>query len=175
VRTFKKSISIAAIALGVLSSPAALHAQEPEPTVPSRPGLFSMLWNRSEAVEPGPRTKSITVILSAEMQLAILQTERDAYARRLDACHRLREIALETNDEKLEAQINDIERKAMETYRVRVNRIGIRTESLLSEQHETASIGARTEREAAAPAAPIESIPAPNPTSQTTGFKEVKR
>jgi hypothetical protein len=77
--------------------------------------------------DPGPRVRQPVGPLAAETMVVVLQAEKDAYTRRLDVCHRLREIALETNDEQLEARANELEKLAAATYRGRVTRLGVKS------------------------------------------------
>lgn len=77
---------------------------------------------------PGPRERLQPVgPLSAERMVVVLQAEKDAYTRRLDVCLRLREIALERKDEKLESAVNELERQATATYQARVARLGVQS------------------------------------------------
>jgi hypothetical protein len=99
---------------------ATASAQEP---AESR-GLLSRL-NPFASQEPGPRLRAAVAPLSPESLLAAITAEKEAYSRRLDACHRLREIALDAGDEKLEAKANELEKMATETYRLRVSRLGV--------------------------------------------------
>jgi hypothetical protein len=97
-----------------------VFAQEP---AESR-GLLSRL-NPFAAPNPGPRVRTPVAPLSSESLLAAITAEKEAYSRRLDACHRLREIALDGNNEILEAKANELEKMATETYRLRVSRLGV--------------------------------------------------
>ena len=78
-------------------------------------------------VEPGPRLRKPVGPLSSETMVSVLQAEKDAYTRRLDVCHRLREIAINQGDEALEAKVNELEKQAMATYQARVSRLGVKT------------------------------------------------
>ena len=97
-----------------------VHAQDP---AESR-GLLTRL-NPFSAPAPGPRLRSAVAPLSPESLLAAITAEKEAYSRRLDACHRLREIALDSGNETLEAKANELEKMATETYRLRVSRLGV--------------------------------------------------
>lgn len=75
---------------------------------------------------PGPRERLQPVgPLSTERMVVVLQAEKDAYTRRLDVCLRLKEIALERKDEKLEAAVSELEKQAYATYQARVARLGV--------------------------------------------------
>ena len=106
------------VLIGIRS--ADLRAQEP---AESR-GLLSRL-NPFAAPAPGPRVRTPVAPLSSESLLAAITAEKEAYSRRLDACHSLREIALDGNNEILEAKANELEKMATETYRLRVSRLGV--------------------------------------------------
>ncbi len=99
---------------------AELRAQDPGE---SR-GLLNRLNPFASAPNPGPRLRASVAPLSSESLLAAITAEKEAYSRRLDACHRLREIALDGNNEVLEAKANELEKMATETYRLRVYRLG---------------------------------------------------
>jgi hypothetical protein len=75
---------------------------------------------------PGPRLQPVGP-LSAERMVLVLQAEKDAYTRRLDVCLRLRELALERKDEKLEAAVSELEKQATATYQARVARLGVQS------------------------------------------------
>lgn len=77
--------------------------------------------------QPGPRVRRSVGPLSSETMVAVLQAEKDAYTRRLDVCHRLRQIAFDTNDDRLEAKANELERMATDAYQARVSRLGVKT------------------------------------------------
>jgi len=93
-------------------------AAEPAPSLLQRMNPFA-------SRDAGPRLRAPVAPLSAESLLACIRAEKDAYSRRLDACHRLREIAMDANDDTLEAKANELERLATETYRMRVSRLGV--------------------------------------------------
>jgi hypothetical protein len=76
---------------------------------------------------PGPRVRPAVGPLSDEALLGVLRAEKDAYTRRMEVCNRLREIALNTNDEKLDAKINELERQATAAYHERVSRLGVKS------------------------------------------------
>jgi hypothetical protein len=61
----------------------------------------------------------------AEVVAEAIRAEMDAYARRLDVCTRLRQIAIETSDDSLLNQTDELERQAAAIYQARVARLGI--------------------------------------------------
>jgi len=76
---------------------------------------------------PGPRVRPAVGPLSDEVLLGVLRAEKDAYTRRMEVCNRLREIALNTNDENLDAKVNELERQATAAYHERVARLGVKS------------------------------------------------
>ena len=98
--------------------------------------------NPFAAPAPGPRVRQFGP-LSSETLLEVLRAEKDAYTRRLDVCHRLREIALQSNDEKLEAQANDLEKLATTTYRSRVAKLGVKSGGPLPPLPDSSSASAK--------------------------------
>lgn len=67
--------------------------------------------------------------LSPEARVEALQAERDAYTRRLDICTQLRRIAAEKNDAKLEAEALQLEQMAETTYKQRVAKLGVKSDT----------------------------------------------
>jgi hypothetical protein len=110
------------LALVVLVGWSGAEATAQEPSE-SR-GLLSRL-NPFASPDPGPRLRTPVAPLSPESLLAAITAEKEAYSRRLDACHRLRELALDSSNEALEAKANELEKMATETYRLRVSRLGV--------------------------------------------------
>lgn len=114
-------------AAAVLGLPAVALADPPADPPPSRSLLGRMNPFGGGEQTPGPRARQPVGPLSDEMLLGILRVEKDAYTRRLDVCHRLREIALQSNDEKLEAKANELEKQATAAYHERMARLGVKT------------------------------------------------
>jgi len=103
----------------------AASATAAEPPADSR-GLLERINPFATSAPPaGPRLRPAVPPLTSESLLAVLQTEKDAYARRLEACQKLRVLAHDLNDDKLDLQANALERQATETYRLRVGKLGI--------------------------------------------------
>lgn len=92
---------------------------------PDRPLLDRL--NPFVTPEAGPRVRPPVAPLSEEVLLTVLRAEKEAYTRRMDVCHRLREIAFQTNDETLEGKVNELEKQASATYHARVARLGAKT------------------------------------------------
>jgi hypothetical protein len=110
--------------LAVLAGLPAVALADPPP---SRPLLARLNPFGGAEPEAGPRVRKPIGPLSDEMLLTVLRAEKDAYTRRLDVCHRLREIALQANDEKLEAKANELEKQATAAYHERVARLGVKS------------------------------------------------
>jgi hypothetical protein len=113
------------VAAAVVGLPAVALA-DPPADPPSRP-LLDRLNPFGGEPAPGPRVRQAVGPLSDEVLLGVLRAEKDAYTRRLDVCHRLREIALQNNDEKLESKANELERQATAAYHERVSRLGVKS------------------------------------------------
>jgi hypothetical protein len=121
---------VAVAAIGLAGSPS--FAADPPPSV-EKPSVEPRSWYArlnpfgEPPRQPGPRVRQAVAPLSEEALLSVLQAEKDAYTRRLDVCHRLREIAYETNDEKLEARVNELEKQVAVTYHMRMARLGMKS------------------------------------------------
>lgn len=101
-------------------------------------GLFIASVATAMAAEKAPAgkaetfagaTKAPPVIIApppAEVVAEAIRAEMDAFARRMDACTRLRQIALETNNDALMNEVEEIERQADILYKARVGRLGIK-------------------------------------------------
>jgi hypothetical protein len=108
--------------------PAVALADPPADPPPSRPLLARLNpFGGGEPPAPGPRVRPPVGPLSDEVLLGVLQAEKDAWTRRLEVCHRLREIAHQTNDDKLDAKANDLEKQATAAYHERVSRLGVKS------------------------------------------------
>lgn len=118
---------LAAVAIGAAAGSLAPAADPPTP-VESRTLLTRLNpFAADPPAAPGPRLRSPVGPLSPEAMLAALDAEKDAYTRRLEVCHRLKEIALQSNNDQLEAKANELEKQAFATYRTRVSRLGMKT------------------------------------------------
>lgn len=75
--------------------------------------------------QPTPRKAPVIIAPPPPEVLAeAIRAEMDAYARRLDACTRLQQIAIETGDDALLATVEELERQAGAMYQARVARLG---------------------------------------------------
>ncbi|MCU0704437.1 MAG: hypothetical protein MUF18_10720 [Fimbriiglobus sp.] len=165
------------VAATVVGLPAVALADPPAESPPSRPLLARL--NPFATPEPGPRVRKPVGPLSDEMLLGILQAEKDAYTRRLDVCHRLREIALQSNDEKLEVRANELERQATAAYHERVSRLGVKSGGPLPPVAPSAAVVATLDRSLGSGAA-VNPLTTAKPTAggktasaKATQFKEV--
>jgi len=90
----------------------------------------------------------------AEIVAEALRAEMDAYARRLDACTRLRQIAIETGNDALLQSTDEIERQAAAIYQARVARLGVNSK-LPPESRLEARLGASVDPLKVAPPQPL--------------------
>jgi hypothetical protein len=77
------------------------------------------------AAPPQPRPVP-TGPLSPETLAEALKAEQDAYLRRLDVCTKLRQVAVDSNDEKLLEKADGLEQQATALYHQRTARLGVR-------------------------------------------------
>ena len=118
----------------VAAVPTATAADKPAPPKPGT--LFGKLFGPSESKskkEPvtrgsgstSMRPPTVTAPLPADVVAASLRAEQDAWERRMSVCLKLREIAIETNNEVLLKQVDELERQATALYNVRVAALGV--------------------------------------------------
>lgn len=91
-------------------------------------GLASAGAAEKPAVKSEKTSKRPAVIVApppAEIVVEAVRAESDAYARRLDACTRLRQIAIETGNDNLLNETDELERLAAAVYQARVARMGL--------------------------------------------------
>ncbi len=68
---------------------------------------------------------TITPTLAPEVVADAVRAEREAWERRMSVCLRLRQIALDRNDELLMRQVDELERRANALYAQRVSAMGV--------------------------------------------------
>jgi hypothetical protein len=109
-------------------------AADPSETKPDdKPSLFARLmpWGKKDGPDakapPGP-PKVVAPLPPAELADAV-RAEQMAYLRRLEVCTRLRDVAANTNNDKLVDAAEELERQAFATYQARVARLGVKTGS----------------------------------------------
>ncbi|MGL6075743.1 MAG: hypothetical protein ACRC8S_16425 [Fimbriiglobus sp.] len=73
-----------------------------------------------------PRIPVTIAPLEPAALAAALKAEQQAWDRRLEVCHKLRVLAAETNNDKLAAEADDLERQATALYHQRSARLGVK-------------------------------------------------
>ncbi|MBX9578831.1 MAG: hypothetical protein K2X87_00860, partial [Gemmataceae bacterium] len=110
------------------------------------------------------RVPTVTAPLPAEVVAASLKAEQDAWDRRMAVCLKLRQAAIDGNDDALLRQVDELERQAAALYAARTAALGVpRTKAPLPE-----SAAALLDRQLgtgvavtplSAPAAPVPATP----------------
>jgi hypothetical protein len=118
---------LSALAAGVLApmTPAA----EPE-----KPGLVARWFGGSAAKPESEKTFAdvparppvIVGPLDPTVLAEALRAEQDAWQRRMDVCLKLRQVALQLDDEALAARADELERQATALYHQRTARLGVK-------------------------------------------------
>lgn len=118
----------AALAVGAGAPAAAADPSARPPTT-----LFAKLFGPSKpkngpvarGSSQGLRPPTVTAPLPPEVVTAAFQAEQEALIRRMDVCVKLRQAAMEANDEPLMRQVDDLERQANALYNARVAALGV--------------------------------------------------
>ncbi len=113
---------------------------KPEP--PEPPASPKAAAAAAPAATPA-RPPVVTAPLSADALADAVKSEQDAYLRRLAVCTRLRELSIESNDDSLSRQADDLERQATALYHQRVAAMGVkggRRPSARASEEATASL-----------------------------------
>lgn len=113
---------------------AGIAADPPVPPSSTAKPWYGRLLGDSEPGQP-PATERATPArppiptapLAPEVVADALQAEQDAYLRRLEVCTKLRQLALESNDEAMLQQADTLERQATALYHGRVARFGVKS------------------------------------------------
>jgi hypothetical protein len=71
------------------------------------------------------RPATVTAPLPPEVVADALRAEQEAYLRRLGVCSELRRVGLDTNDDALIRQADELERQAATVYNQRVAALGV--------------------------------------------------
>src|SRR4051794_37503857 len=110
---------IAALAVGA-SAPAAFSADPPATTTDSRPWYKRMFSSAPKPAGPTVRSGPVTAAppdrppasapLTPDAVASAFKAESDAYLRRMDVCLKLRQAALDRNDDALMRQVDELER-----------------------------------------------------------------
>lgn len=121
----------AALTVGA-GGPAAAADPPPRPSAPPTT-LFAKLFGPSKP-KNGPvargssqslRPPTVSAPLPPEVVTAAFQAEQEALIRRMDVCVRLRQVAMEANDEGLMRQVDELERRENALYTARVAALGV--------------------------------------------------
>jgi hypothetical protein len=167
----------------------AAAADTPSATTDSRPWYKRMFTSAPKPAGPTVRSGPVTVAppdrpptsspLSPETVGVAFKAENDAYLRRLDVCVKLRQAALDRNDDSLWRQVDELERQAKAIYEQRVGTLGIPKTAkapLPSSTGFAASLDLAPEKpiDPKAAAAKLVAPAAPVPVSGTAEAREVK-
>src|SRR5262245_37451566 len=107
---------LAAVAAVGTTMPVLAADPPPQPTT-----LYTKLFGPAKPKQPGPPTRSgpatslrppTTDMLPADILAAAVQAEQEAWSRRMDVCLRLRQVGIDTNNEQLIRQADELERQA---------------------------------------------------------------
>lgn len=187
MRRFRAWGVAAALAIGA-GAPAAA-ADPPSATTDSRPWYKRMFVSAPKPAGPTVRSGPVAVAppnqmptstpLSPEAVAVAFKAENDAYLRRLDVCVKLRQAALDRNDDSLWRQVDELERQAKAIYEQRVGALGIPKSAkapLPSNTGFAASLDLAPEKpiDPKAAAAKLVAPAAPVPVSGTAEAREVK-
>lgn len=111
------------------------------------------------------RPPTVTAPLSPDILAGSLRAEQDAWERRMSVCLKLREVAIQNNDEVLLRQVDELERQATALYNVRVAALGVpKVKSPLPETDPATAIDQRLGTGIA-----VNPLTAPAPPTPVTG------
>ena len=79
---------------------------------------------RSGPVAAAP-DRAPAAALAPDVVAAAFRAESDAYLRRMDVCLKLRQTALDRNDDALMRQVDELERQAKAIYEQRISALGV--------------------------------------------------
>ena len=118
------------MALALATTP--IVAQPDAPT-PAKPSWFARLF-QSDSATPGSFAEEQAAKerlrygpLEPEVRAQALVAEQEAFQRRMDVCLKLRQIAVQENDDALYQQADDLQAAAGQLYQMRVARLGVAT------------------------------------------------
>jgi hypothetical protein len=177
-----------AAALAVGAGAPAVAADQPPATTDSRPWYKRMFTSAPKPAGPTVRSGPVVAApdrpptsspLSADAVAAAFRAESDAYLRRMDVCLKLRQAALDRNDDALMRQVDEIERQAKALYEQRVGALGVSKSAkapLPSGTGFASSFDLAPEKQSdpRAAAARLIAPAAPVPVSGTAEVREVK-
>jgi len=72
-----------------------------------------------------PSRPPVSATLPPDIVATALRAEQEAWERRMSVCLKVRQVAMEANDESLLRQVDDIERQATALYTARTTALGI--------------------------------------------------
>lgn len=100
-----------------------------------RPWYKKMFGGAPAPAPVGPTVRSGPVVaapdraptpaMSPDAVAAAFKAESDAYLRRMDVCLKLRQAALDRNDDALYRQVDELERQAKAVYEQRIGALGV--------------------------------------------------
>lgn len=121
---------LSAFAAAGMAMPAVAADPPPQPTT-----LASKLFGPAKPKPVGPAERSgpgtslrpptVTAPLGADVLAAAVQAEQEAWSRRMDVCLKLRQVGIDTNNDSLVRQADDLERQATVLYNARTAALGI--------------------------------------------------
>lgn len=103
-----------------------------DPSADAKPWYARLLGAKPPTAEPpAPTTPPaprpfVAGPLDPDTLKEALRAEQDAYLRRLDVCSKLRQLAVESNDDKLLERADSLEQQATALYHQRTARLGVR-------------------------------------------------
>jgi hypothetical protein len=129
------------------------------------------------AVGGTPKTASVMPpsALPAETVQAAVKAEFEAWERRVGVCLRLRQIALDRNDEALMRQADELEQRANALYQARVSALGVpKVKAPLPPSSAALELLPEKPLDAKAAAAKLVAPAPPVPAGETAEVREVK-
>lgn len=117
---------------------------------PSKPKVGPVARGSSPAL----RVPTIVAPLSSDVVYSALRAEQEAWERRMSVCLKLRQAAMDANDEPLMRQADELERQATSLYHARAAALGVpRVKPTLLDGVDDVKLAAKKLTAPAAPAA----------------------
>jgi hypothetical protein len=146
---------------------------------PRQTTLYDKMFGPAKPKQPGPTARSGPVsgalpsaadgAMTPDVLAAAVQAEQEAWTRRMDVCLKIRQVGIETNDDALVRQADELERQATALYNARTAALGVpRVKAPLPEP-----AAAALDRQLGTGAAvnPLTAPPAPTPVTGTAALK----
>lgn len=114
-------IAAAGLAVALSLAPGAATAADPVKAPPAKKAD-----DKGKPPATPQRPPVIIAPLSADALAEAVKDEQAACTRRLDACAKLREVAVARNDDVMLQKIDEVEKQAVELCQARVARLGVR-------------------------------------------------